>query len=114
MPSRPAASATPCAWLPALAATTPRARSSADSREIRTYAPRTLYEPARCRFSHLSHVGPPSAALSGREGSSGVVPDDAGEQLPRGPHVGETDQFRHAPIVPPRRGPAAGDTARDA
>ena len=35
MPSRPAASATPWAWLPALAATTPRARSAGDSREIR-------------------------------------------------------------------------------
>ena len=73
VPTRPAASATPWAWLPALAATTPRARSAADSREIRTYAPRTLYEPARCTFSHLSQAGPPSAALSGRDGSSGVV-----------------------------------------
>jgi hypothetical protein len=52
-PSRPAASATPWAWLPALAATTPRARSSGDSREIRVYAPRTLYDPARCWFSHF-------------------------------------------------------------
>ena len=72
-PTSPAASATPWAWLPALAATTPRARSSAERREIRTYAPRTLYDPARCRFSHLSQTGPPSAALSGRDGSSGVV-----------------------------------------
>ena len=73
VPSSPAASATPWAWLPALAATTPRARSSSVSREIRTYAPRTLYDPARCRFSHLSQAGPPSSALSGRDGSSGVV-----------------------------------------
>ncbi len=36
MPSSCAASATPWAWLPAEAATTPRARSSALSREIRT------------------------------------------------------------------------------
>ena len=35
MPSAFAASATPCAWLPAEAATTPRARSSAVSRESR-------------------------------------------------------------------------------
>jgi len=34
-PSSRAASATPCAWLPALAAITPRARSSSDSAEIR-------------------------------------------------------------------------------
>ncbi len=36
MPSSCAASATPCAWLPADAATTPRARSSSVSRESRT------------------------------------------------------------------------------
>ena len=35
MPSSDAASATPCAWLPALAATTPRADSSGVSREMR-------------------------------------------------------------------------------
>jgi len=34
-PSSPAANATPCAWLPALAATTPRARSAPESRAIR-------------------------------------------------------------------------------
>jgi hypothetical protein len=47
-------------------------RSSSESRQIRTYAPRILKEPARCRFSHLSQAGPPSTALSGRDGSSGV------------------------------------------
>ena len=36
IPSSWAASATPCAWLPADAATTPRARSSSVSRSIRT------------------------------------------------------------------------------
>ena len=36
IPSSCAASATPCAWLPADAATTPRARSSSVSRERRT------------------------------------------------------------------------------
>jgi hypothetical protein len=34
VPSRLAASATPCAWLPALAATTPRTRSASDIRAI--------------------------------------------------------------------------------
>jgi hypothetical protein len=34
-PSRAAAKATPWAWLPALAATTPQARSASVSREIR-------------------------------------------------------------------------------
>ena len=73
VPSRLAASATPWAWLPALAATTPRARSASVMRAIRTYAPRTLYDPARWRFSHLSQAGPARAALSGRHGSRGVV-----------------------------------------
>ncbi len=36
MPSIFAASATPCAWLPAEAATTPRARSASERRESRT------------------------------------------------------------------------------
>ena len=36
MPSSDAASATPCAWLPALAATTPRARSAGLKRAMRT------------------------------------------------------------------------------
>ena len=54
LPSRDAASATPCAWLPALAATTPRARSAGDRLAMRTYAPRILNDPVRCRFSHLN------------------------------------------------------------
>src|SRR5215207_1314587 len=72
-PSSRAASATPCAWLPALAATTPRARSSLESRAIRTYAPRILNDPARCRFSHLSQAGPLTFAASGRHSSRGVT-----------------------------------------
>src|SRR4051794_36679850 len=71
-PSSWAASATPCAWLPALAATTPRAFSSGDSRLIRVYAPRILNEPARWRFSHLRCTGPPTRSDSARLYSSGV------------------------------------------
>ena len=37
----------------ALAATTPRARSASESLAILLYAPRTLNDPVRCRFSHL-------------------------------------------------------------
>ncbi len=68
-----AASATPWAWLPALAATTPAARSSAVSRAILVYAPRILNDPVRCRFSHLRWTGPPAAAASTRLCSSGVI-----------------------------------------
>ncbi len=50
-PTSRAAHATAWPWLPALAATTPAARSSALSVEIRLYAPRILNEPVRCRFS---------------------------------------------------------------
>ena len=53
MPSSRAAYATPCAWFPAEAATTPRARSDSLSAASRWYAPRSLYEPVRCRFSHF-------------------------------------------------------------
>jgi hypothetical protein len=55
------ASATPCAWLPALAATTPAARSSGSRPAIRTYAPRSLNEPVRWRFSHLRWTGAPTS-----------------------------------------------------
>src|SRR5580704_14623174 len=71
-PSRPAAYATPWAWLPALAATTPRARSASDSRLILTYAPRTLNDPVRCRFSHFRYTGPPIVSDSTREYRIGV------------------------------------------
>ena len=60
-PSSEEASATPCAWLPALAATTPAARSSGSSPAIRTYAPRSLKEPVRWRFSHLKWTGAPTS-----------------------------------------------------
>ena len=71
-PSSPAANATPWAWLPALAATTPRARSASESLAILLYAPRTLNDPVRCRFSHLRNTGPPTVSDSTRECSTGV------------------------------------------
>src|SRR5262245_4195787 len=71
-PRWPAANATPWAWLPALAATTPRARSASESREILLKAPRTLNEPVRCRFSHFRKTGPAKASESTREWSTGV------------------------------------------
>ncbi len=61
-PSRVEARATPWAWLPALAATTPAARSSGESPAIRTYAPRSLKEPVRWRFSHLRWTGAPTSS----------------------------------------------------
>ena len=72
MPSICAASATPCAWLPALAATTPRAFSSSGIRDRRVYAPRILNEPARCRFSHLRTTGAPATSDIARNGCTGV------------------------------------------
>ena len=56
------------------------------------YAPRILNEPVRCRFSHLSHTGPPTRSASPRECHSGRVPDDVGEQLGRRLDVGTADQ----------------------
>jgi hypothetical protein len=40
---------------------------------MRTYAPRILNEPARCRFSHLIETGPPTCCDRLRMPSSGVV-----------------------------------------
>ena len=103
VPSRPAASATPWAWLPALAATTPRARSSSESRAIRAYAPRTLYEPARCTFSHLSQIGTPSDRRQRPRSSPTACAHDAGEQLPGGLDVGKREQIQHPTSCPDRR-----------
>src|SRR5271156_1894026 len=71
-PSRAAANATPWAWLPALAATTPRARGAWESLAIRWYAPRPLNEPVRCRFSHFRYTGPATVSESTQECSTGV------------------------------------------
>ena len=59
MPRRFAASATPCAWLPADAAITPRAFSSSVNFAILLYAPRTLKEPVICKFSGLIYTSLP-------------------------------------------------------
>src|SRR5262249_18749092 len=60
MPSSRAAHATACPWFPALAATTPAARSPADSVDNLFTAPRTLKDPVRCRFSAFSRTSRPT------------------------------------------------------
>jgi hypothetical protein len=59
-PSRCAASATPCAWLPAEAAITPRARSAAERWAILLYAPRSLNEKTLCWSSRFRSTRLPS------------------------------------------------------
>ncbi len=49
-----AASATPCAWLPAEAQMTPRCALMADNCAILLYAPRILNENTGCRSSRLN------------------------------------------------------------
>ena len=56
IPNRCAASATPCAWLPAEAAITPQAFSASVNLEILLYAPRNLKDPVRCKFSGLIYT----------------------------------------------------------
>ena len=63
-PASRAAQATACPWLPALAATTPAAISSGVNVEIRLYAPRTLNDPVRWRFSALSCTSRPASCDS--------------------------------------------------
>src|SRR6266508_4960824 len=64
------ASATPWAWLPALAVTT---LEPGDSSLMRRYAPRSLNDPVRWRFSHFRTRGRPAIfdRLTGR--STGVT-----------------------------------------
>ena len=73
MPRRWALMATPCAWLPALAATTPRLRSSGVSSANLFAAPRSLNEPVRCRFSSLKCTRAPQISLNGSESGHGVT-----------------------------------------
>src|SRR4051794_37279302 len=117
-PSIRAASATPWAWLPALAATTPRARSAPVSREIRVYAPRNLNEPVCCRFSHFSQTGPPTRSARARECSRGVrrttpsssaaaastsAPLTKGTSAEGTPRSSQADAANRLPETPPRR-----------
>jgi hypothetical protein len=56
VPSFCAASATPCAWLPALAQITPRASSAGLRCAILLYAPRSLNEKTGCLSSRLRRM----------------------------------------------------------
>src|SRR6266700_1960881 len=56
VPSSRAAHATAWAWFPALAATTPAARSASPSNASLLTAPRILNEPVRWRFSAFSQI----------------------------------------------------------
>ena len=58
-PSSRAAHATAWPWLPALAATTPAARSSVERVESLLTAPRILKEPVRWRFSAFRRTSRP-------------------------------------------------------
>src|SRR5215203_1649916 len=72
IPACLAAQATAWPWLPALAATTPGARSSSESVAIRLVAPRTLNAPVRWRFSALSKTARPARRENVSEGYTGV------------------------------------------
>ena len=85
--SSSAAKATPWAWLPALAATTPRARSASDSLAIRKSAPRTLNDPVRCRFSHFRKTGPPISLRQHPRVQHRRRGDHVPQDLARGDHV---------------------------
>jgi hypothetical protein len=71
-PRDAAAAASACAWLPADAATTPRAHPSSPSVASLLATPRTLNEPVRCRFSALSTTVPPARSENVRVERIGV------------------------------------------
>src|SRR5919199_1652521 len=72
-PCSRAAHATACPWFPALAATTPAARSESESVAILLTAPRILNAPVRCRFSAFSQTGRPATRPSVSELYTGVT-----------------------------------------
>ena len=71
-PRAAAATASDWAWLPADAATTPRAQPSSPSAASLADAPRTLNEPVRWRFSALSSTTPPARSEIVRVERTGV------------------------------------------
>src|SRR5438067_2279638 len=73
VPSRRAAIATACAWLPDENAMTPRARSSSGSDEILLYAPRNLNAPPRWKDSAFRCTDAPTSASSVRDETTGVL-----------------------------------------
>ena len=66
-----AASAIPCAWLPALPAVTPL-RAASPSATSLFIPPRILNAPVRCRFSAFNTTGAPAVSDSAADGSTGV------------------------------------------
>src|SRR6266540_3702451 len=72
-PASRAAQATAWPWLPALAATTPAARSSSASVAILLTAPRTLNAPVRCRFSAFSQTSRPASRENVSDPYTGVT-----------------------------------------
>src|SRR5918999_2890072 len=71
-PRAAAAAASPCAWFPADAATTPFAQPASPSAASFADAPRTLNEPVRCRFSAFSTTFPPACSEIVRVERTGV------------------------------------------
>src|SRR5439155_1496480 len=72
-PASRAAQATDWPWLPAVAATTPAARSESVSEAILLTAPRILNDPVRCRFSAFSRTLRPVARENVSDGKTGVT-----------------------------------------
>src|SRR4051812_43316332 len=73
MPASRAAHATAWPWFPALAATTPAARCSAERVAMRLTAPRILNAPVRWRFSAFSSTSRPASRDSVSDGKTGVT-----------------------------------------
>src|SRR5438876_8859024 len=73
MPNSRAAQATAWPWLPALAATTPAARSDGSSVAILLAAPRILNEPVRWRFSAFSRTSRPVIRVNVSDANTGVT-----------------------------------------
>src|SRR5436305_4115624 len=73
MPSSRAANATAWPWFPALAASTPPARSASPSSDILLNAPRILNDPVRCRFSAFSQTFVPDNRENVSEPYTGVT-----------------------------------------
>src|SRR3954447_19963857 len=72
-PAPRAAHATACPWLPALAATTPAARSASSSSASLLTAPRSLNDPVRWRFSAFRDTSRPAMRENVSEPKTGVT-----------------------------------------
>ena len=106
-PSSRAIQATPCAMLPALAVTSPRATSAGSALRTALAAPRILNELIGCSVSSLHQISAGASSTCSR--TSGVRTAAPGDALARGDDVLDRDRDHSSTSTPAPARPRARD-----